>query len=39
MGSFIFDKHELDDSQSLYLDACLLGMGAVWKDSVFYANS
>ena len=28
-------KHRLDTGQSLYLDACLTGMGAVWRNRVY----
>ena len=31
------DKPQIDDTQSLYLDACLTGLGAVWRDR-FYAT-
>ena len=28
-------KSDIDEVQSLYLDACLTGMGAVWRDRVY----
>ena len=28
-------KEPIDNHQSLYLDACLTGMGAVWRDRVY----
>ena len=28
-------KHPIDESQSLYLDACLTGMGAIWRNRVY----
>ena len=34
-GVTYISKKLIDDSQSLYLDACLTGMGAVWRDRVY----
>ena len=34
-GISYIKKTGIDDSQSLYLDACLTGMGAVWQNRVY----
>ena len=34
-GVSYIHKPSIDDSQSLFLDACLTGMGAVWRDRVY----
>ena len=34
-GITFFSKPEVDETQFLYLDACLTGMGAVWRDRVY----
>ena len=34
-GITYIKKGDVDDKQSLYLDACLTGMGAVWRDRVY----
>ena len=34
-GISYISKPSIDDSQSLFLDACLTGMGAVWRDRVY----
>ena len=34
-GISYIQKQKLDSGQSLYLDACLTGMGAVWRDRVY----
>ena len=31
----IYQKNAVDPVQSLYLDTCLTGMGAVWRDRVY----
>ena len=34
-GISFFKKDAVDPVQSLYLDACLMGMGGVWRDCVY----
>ena len=34
-GITYISRRLIDDSQSVFLDACLTGMGAVWKDRVY----
>ena len=34
-GVSYIKKTEVEDSQSLFLDACLTGMGAVWRNKVY----
>ena len=34
-GVSYIQKHKVDSGQSLYLDACLTGMGAVWRNRVY----
>ena len=34
-GVTYISRKLIDESQSLYLDACLTGMGAVWRDRVY----
>ena len=34
-GISYIKKSKVDDNQSLFLDACLTGMGAVWRDRVY----
>ena len=34
-GISYIHKYDIDDEQSLYLDACLTGMGAIWRDRVY----
>ena len=34
-GVTYISKHPIDESQSLYLDACLTGMGAIWRNMVY----
>ena len=34
-GISYITKSDVDEVQSLYLDACLTGMGAVWRDRVY----
>ena len=34
-GVTYISRHPLDKDQSLYLDACLTGMGAIWRNRVY----
>ena len=36
-GTIKFDKPRVEGSNSLWLDACLTGVGAVWKNRVYSA--
>ena len=34
-GVTYIPKNPIDENQSLYLDACLTGIGAIWRDRVY----
>ena len=34
-GIVFIDKQKLQDNETLYIDACLTGMGGIWGDKVY----
>ena len=39
MEKFIITESQVDTTQSLYLDACLAGLGVVWGDRFYDAQT